>query len=175
MKPLDLDFRRTRPASAWGGWLLLAIAAAFTVDLVYSWQAARAALAQTEARLAQQARSGGGPARAAPGRRPVSADEIKLARETMQRLQLPWDPLFGALEGAANNRIALAAIEPDPKSGTVVISGQAESYPAVLDYVVQLRRTRALAGAHLVKYEVRPDDPQRPVAFAVSASWGGKS
>ena len=155
--------------------MLLAIAAAFAADLGYSWHAASDALAQAETRLARQARAGGASARAAPDRRPPSAEEIKLARETIQRLQLPWDPLFGALEAAASGSIALAAIEPDAKSGTVVISGQAENYPAVLDYVVQLRQTKALGGPHLVRHEVRPDDPQRPIAFAVSAAWGGKS
>ena len=169
-KPLDLDFRQVRAASPWAGWLMLAIAAAFLADLGHAWQGARQTIARAEARLAQQAQAGALP-RTAPSAPLPSREEMAVARETIDRLQLPWDPLFGALEGAATGEVALAAIEPDPANGKVVISGQARSFPAVLDYVGKLRGAPALARAHLVRHEARPDDPQRPVAFAVAAEW----
>lgn len=173
LKPLDLDFRRTRPASPWAGWVMLALAVLFMMDLGYSYYAARASLADTEARLAKQARTPGGPARASASHRSATPEEIALARETVQRLSIPWDNLFGALESAATDRVSLTAIEPDVKAGTVVISGEGKDYPAVLDYVVRLQGAKALQRPHLVKHEFRANDPQRPVTFAVSASWGG--
>ena len=171
LRPLDLDFRRARPASPWAGWVLLAVATLFIADLGYSYFSARASVKDTEARLARQTRAQGAAGRVAVTQRAATAEEIALARETVQRLSLPWDTLFGALESAATDRVSLVAIEPDVKSGTVVISGEARDYPAVLDYVVRLQGAKALQRPHLVKHELRPSDSKRPVAFAVSAAW----
>jgi len=89
----------------------------------------------------------------------------------VQRLSLPWDGLFSALESAASDQVALLAIEPDPRSGTVVISGTSKDYLAALTYVLNLRRDEKLGRVQLVRHEVKQNEPQRPVAFAVSASW----
>ena len=62
-------------------------------------------------------------------------------RETVQRLSLPWDELFSALESAASDKVALAGIEPDPRNGTVTISGDSKDYLAALSYVLNLSRT----------------------------------
>ena len=102
----------------------------------------------------------------------ILCEMASAARETYQRLATPWEKLFGALESAASDRVTLVAVEPDAKSGTVKISGEGRDYPAVLDYVVQLRANPTLAGAHLVKHEARQDGPQGSVAFSVAAAWG---
>ena len=67
-------------------------------------------------------------------------------RETVQRLSLPWDQLFSALESAASDKVALAAIEPDPRAGTVTISGDGKDYLAALSYVLNLSRTEGWSG-----------------------------
>ena len=92
-------------------------------------------------------------------------------RETVDRLGLPWDTLFGALESAATDQVALLGIEPDPKAGTVVISGDSKDYLAALSYVLNLGRAGALSRVQLVRHEAKPNDPQGPVSFAVSAAW----
>jgi hypothetical protein len=172
MTRLELDFRRTRRAAPWAGWTLLAMALLFIGDLAYTYNAARASLANAEARLAKIGRPVDG---ARPGmRRSATPEEIAAARETYQRLAMPWNQLFGALESAATERVTLVAVEPDAKTGTVKISGEGKDYPAVLDYVVQLRAAPTLAGAHLVKHELRQDGPQPSVAFSVAATWGGE-
>jgi hypothetical protein len=168
MARLELDFRRSRRAAPWTGWILLALAVLLIGDLAHSYQAASAALAGTEARLAKVAR----PAQNAGMRLPkATPDELAAARETYQRLATPWEQLFGALESAATERVTLVAVEPDARSGTVKISGEGRDYPAVLDYVVHLRASPTLAGAHLVKHEARQDGAQ-PIAFSVAAAWG---
>lgn len=169
VKPLDLEFRGGRPPSLLGSALLI-LAVLFLADLGRSFHTAREAVAGAEAGLAQQARARGA-GRPAASRLTATPEEVALARETVQRLQMPWDTLFGALEAAASNEVVLAGIEPDAKSGTVLVSGEAASYPAALEYVVRLREGKALRNAHLVKHELR-DGAQRPVAFTVSASWG---
>ena len=169
MARLELDFRRTRRAAPWAGWALLALAVLLTGDLAHGYYAARVTLASTQARLAKVER----PMQNAGMRaRKATPEEITAARETYQRLATPWEQLFGALESAATERVTLVAVEPDARSGTVKISGEGRDYPAVLDYVVKLRATPALAGAHLVKHEARQDGPQPSIAFSVAAAWG---
>jgi hypothetical protein len=171
VKQLDLDFRKTRPASPWAGWVMLAIAVAFTADLGVSYYRVREASGWKEARLARLGPQASGANRAGTPSRNISAEEIAFARETIRRLSVPWDDLFGALESTVTDKIALLAIEPDPKSGTVVISGDGQDYVSALDYIAQLGRTEVLTHVHLVKHELRQDEPRQPVGFSVSASW----
>jgi len=165
MQRLSLDFRRTRPASPWIRWTLLTIAIAFAAELGVSYVGVREAVAQKEARLAKLQRPGSG------GFRNVSPEEVNLARETIQRLAMPWDNLFNALESTPTDKVALLAIEPDAKSGTVVISGEGKDYAAALDYASQLGRAKTLSHVYLVKHEVRQTDPRQSVTFTISASW----
>ena len=90
-----------------------------------------------------------------------------------QRLSLPWDQLFRALESAASDKVALAAIEPDPRAGTVTISGDGKDYLAALSYVLNLSRTEGLERVQLVRHEQK-NEGGGAVSFAVSAAWGAK-
>ena len=74
-------------------------------------------------------------ARIAPHGKAASADEVAAARETVQRLSLPWGKLFAAIEGAASDQVALLAIEPDTKNGTVKISGDSKEYLAAFERI----------------------------------------
>ena len=169
MRPLALDFRRSTEAAPWAGWALLALALLFVADLGQTYLEARATLAVAESRLVKLTRPADG---SRPGARTATPAEIAAARETYHRLAMPWNELFGALEGAATDRVSLVAIEPDAKSGTVTITGEAHDYLAALDYVVRLRQSPTLAGAHLVKHDARPGGPPGAVGFAVAARWG---
>ena len=101
----------------------------------------------------------------------ASPEELALARDTVERLGLPWTKLFAALEAAANDQVALLAIEPDTKNGTVKITGDSKDYLAALGYVLNLSQADALSNVQLVRHEVKQNDPQRPVAFSISAAW----
>jgi hypothetical protein len=187
MQRLELDFVRRPPAAPAAGPLLLALAAAFTANLMLNWSETRAAVREKETRIAALMRiSGverapGVPARvgAGAGRTPgtsvqPSADELAAAAETVRRISLSWDGLFAALEAASSDKIALLGVEPDPKSRTVLITGEGKDYAAALAYVVELRRAGALARVHLVHHETKRDDPQKAVAFSIAASWSDK-
>lgn len=171
MQRLELDFRRSRAASPWPGRLVLAAALACALDVGYSYYQMReveAGLQAQASRLQPQAAAG----RTAPR---ASAEEVQAARETVERIGLPWERLFAAIEAAATPEVALTGVEPDPKSGTVVISGDSKSYLAALTYVLNLGRQEGLREVRLVRHEAKGDDPQGPVSFAISAAWtGGK-
>jgi hypothetical protein len=163
MNRLGLDFVR-RARSPWPGRLLLAVALALSLDVALSYKGLSASIALNEAKLAQ-AQPRGAPARK------LSAEEVAAVRETVDRLGMPWDRLFAALESASSDQVALLGIEPDPKAGTVVISGDSKDYLAALSYVLSLSRAEALNRVQLVRHEVKANDPHAPVSFAVSAGW----
>jgi Tfp pilus assembly protein PilN len=164
MNKLDLNFSKARGGSPWLGRLLLGVAALVMVDAGMGYQAAKNALRENEARLAKHAPAG----RAAK----ASPQEVAAVRDTVQRLSLPWDELFMALESAAHDRVALVAIEPDVRAATVKISGDGKDYLSALSYVANLSRTEGLGAVQLVRHEQKANDPNGPVSFAVSAAWG---
>ena len=164
MKRLEINFVGRGARSPWAGRVLLAVALAMCVDLAMSYRDLQASLELNRAKIAQAE------PRTAPARK-VGAEEVALARETLDRLAMPWDRLFGALESAASDQVALLGIEPDPKAGTVVISGDSKDYLAALSYVLNLGRAEALQRVQLVRHEAKAGDPQGPVSFAVSAAW----
>ena len=169
MQPLKIDFHRTRRAAPWAGALLATLAAALSLEVAVSYQRAQQATAAAERRLATVGRQAERMRAAAP-QSGATRDEVAAAREIHQRLATPWDKLFGALESSANGKIVLVGIEPDPKAGTELISGEGPDYLAALNYVLDLERGGTLLRPHLVRHE-RRDEGRGSVAFAVSASW----
>jgi hypothetical protein len=158
---LDLDFVARRRASPWVGRVLLAVAATLCADMGLQYHDLSKAISLGEKNLAKVGR----PAKA------VSAEEVAAARETVQRLSLPWTRLFTAIESAASDKVALTAIEPDPRTGTVKIMGDSKDYLAALTYVLNLSQAEGLASVQLLRHEQRRES----VGFTISASWGGQS
>ena len=164
MKKLEINFVGRGARSPWAGRVLLAVALALSLEAGVSYKDVRASLELNNAKIAA-ARP-----RTAPVAK-VSPEETAVVRETVDRLGLPWNNLFAALESAASEKVALLGIEPDPKSGTVVISGDSKDYLAALSYVLNLSQAQALSHVQLVRHEVKQNDPQGTVSFAVSAAW----
>jgi biopolymer transport protein ExbD len=162
MHKLQIDFRDTRQRSPWIGRVMLAVAALVALDAGLSYRTAKNTLAENQSRLAQRTTGKGAPK--------VSPQEVAAVRETVQRLTLPWDDLFAAIESAASDKVALAAIEPDPRNGTVTITGDGKDYLAALSYVLNLSHTEGMNRVQLVRHEQKNEG----VNFAVSAAWSAK-
>ncbi|HEY5899652.1 MAG TPA: PilN domain-containing protein [Burkholderiales bacterium] len=163
MQRIELDFIRRRPASRWAGRVLLAVALGMAGDLALTYVQLERSVKSNAALVARAQPQKAG--------RTVSKEEVALAKDTVERLALPWSKLFAALESAANDQVALLAIEPDTKSGTVTISGDSKDYLAALTYVLNLSRADTLSHVQLVRHEVKKNDPQHPVAFSIQAAW----
>jgi hypothetical protein len=163
MQRIALDFVRRAPRSRWAGRVLLAVALGVAGDMAFTYAQLDRAVKANEAVVA----------RAQPRKAVAQAspEELALARDTVERLGLPWTKLFAALESATTDQVALLAIEPDTKSGTVKISGDSKDYLAALGYVLNLSQADALSNVQLVRHELKQNDPQRPVAFSISAAW----
>lgn len=164
MKRLEINFVGRGARSPWAGRVLLAVALALSLDVAVSYKDLRASLQLNQAKIAKAQ------PRPAPERK-IAPEEVATVRETVNRLGMPWDKLFGALEGAASDQVALLGIEPDPNAGTVMISGDSKDYLAALSYVLNLSQAEALTRVQLVRHEVNAKDPQGPVSFTVSAAW----
>jgi len=160
---LQIDFRRAPQRSPWAARVLMAVSAAIALDAALAYHDARQVIERNREALARVQPASGAPR--------ASKEEVALARDTVERLATPWAGLFGALESAASDQVALLAVEPDSKAGKVLISGEGKDYLAALTYVLNLSRAEALSGVQLVRHEMKPEDPQRPVSFAVSATW----
>lgn len=169
MRPLELDFAGDYSSSRWAGWAILAVSILFAVDLSRSFVAVRDEAAQLEARLGRS----GMTKDIEPGRAPRAAapEEFAEARAVVARFATPWSTLFAAVESVQLDEITLLAIEPDPASGNVQISGEARNYLALLTFVGQLERQPGLTRVHLARHEVRESEPRRPLSFTVSAQW----
>jgi hypothetical protein len=168
MQAIQIDFCRTRRAPRWIAPVLMLVALGFAADVGVSFIKERTAFLKNERALAAL-----DPRSYRPARK-VTAEEIAAAKDSLQRLSMPWDRLFGALEAAASDQVALLSIQPDPKTGTVLISGDSKDYLAALTYVLNLDRTDALDKVQMVRHEAK-QDAGKAVAFSISAQWSEKA
>lgn len=171
MQRLELDFRAAPAPSRWAGLLLLAVAVALSADVAIAYRSARDAVAEKEMRLSAlepRARDAVTTRISTAG---AGAEEIAAARDAIQRLATPWDNLFGALEAANSEQVALLAIEPEAKSGSALISAESKDYLAALNYVLALQAAPTLKRVRLVKHELVGRGASGTVRFSVSVSW----
>ena len=166
MPALDLDFVLRRPT--WPAWLLLAVGLVLAADALFGYISARDQIQDLQRR-----RAGPQLAAAAP-KEPLSEQtrrELDAARQVLQELALPWDPLFRSIEASIGADTALLAIEPDAGKRIVRISGEARSYLEILNFMLRLEDLQVLTGVHLLNHQIREEVAERPVQFTLSASW----
>ena len=166
MTPKLLLEYQQKPRAAWVGWALLGMALLMAIDVSVRKDEAEEQLAvwqspQKQAAVATDARTTG----------QTTEDQMQQALVVVEQLALPWSPLFNAIERAHTDTVALLAVQPDAQRRSVTIIGEAKGYEDVLAYVARLREEARLKNVYLVGNEVREDQPQRPVAFTVSADW----
>jgi len=100
----------------------------------------------------------------------LSEEAGRVARE----LGTPWTKLLAELEAASHDsagQIALLSVEPDHAKHNVRITGESRDLPLVLAYVQRLQTSALLRYPMLDSHDVKTDDPQRPVRFAMTAEW----
>jgi hypothetical protein len=102
---------------------------------------------------------------------PEVRDQIKKANAVLQQMNVPWSELFAAIESAENGQIALLAVQPDARSHSVLMAGEAKDLPTALAYLERLERTKRLRDVVLMTHEVKSKEPGQPVAFTLSAAW----
>ena len=172
MRKLDLDYQQTSRRATWSAWVLLLAGFALCGEMGLSYVRLEREMKGLEnflgaAGMAREAAHRGSPQNYSPV-------ELAAARETIERIAVPWDELFNAVETVKAEHIALLAIEPDPKSGTLNLSGEARDYPALLTYVARLEKAKPLHDVYLLHHEIRQSN-LRALTFLITARWGGRT
>lgn len=99
------------------------------------------------------------------------AGEWSRAAKVAQELAAPWAPLFGVLEGAAGQPVALLSLEPDGARHELVLTGEARNFAALLDYYRYLQKQPMLNTVALKTHQVNRQDRDKPVRFRITAHW----
>jgi hypothetical protein len=169
-RSVELDFvARRRPVTlVSAALLLLGAAAAVAAYMEYRYlDGRRAAL---ELRLDAALRSAHRDPAADVRAQGMSAEAGRIAQE----LGTPWTELLAELEAASGesaSQVAVLSIEPDHAKRLVHITGESRDLPTALAYVQRLQKSTLLRYPMLDSHDVKNDDPQRPVRFALSAEW----
>jgi len=169
MKPLALDYLNANPRRHFAAYVLAAVALGYALDVGLRHVRLKTELKELETQVAART-AVSGERRGIGTPQPVSAEEYESARDTAKRLTTPWVRLFGALEAAQTDRVALLSVTPDAERRTVSILGEARDYLAALSYVANLGEQKSLRSVRLSRHEIRPGSA-KSVAFTVSAAW----
>jgi Tfp pilus assembly protein PilN len=175
MRALTLDFRRDKRPH---GWINVALLIAGVAAVGYAGWSAWQLSADGSALDAKLASLSKKPERKAPQR--AGADSQQFEREARvlanvaAELNMPWNPLFRALEEAPQ-KIALLSIEPDAHKRELILTGEAKDFTEMLDYVRYLQRQVMLSGIALQTHQINQQDRDKPVRFRITAGWTARS
>lgn len=91
-----------------------------------------------------------------------------------QELTIPWERLFGAIEGARTESITLLSIEPDARNRVLRLTAQASSYTEALGFIERLGHRQPLTEVILDSHEAQPPaNSDGPVHVVLQARWSG--
>jgi hypothetical protein len=167
---VNVDFVGRRPAVTLTGGLLLLLGVGAAVGAGIEYQRLEARRAGLELKL--EAVSRRGEHQAAQDSESAALNEE--AARVAQQLGTPWTKLLAELEAASHDsagQIALLSVEPDQAKHNVHITGESRDLPVALAYVQRLQGSSLLRYPMLDSHDVRTDDPQHPVRFAMTAEW----
>lgn len=165
---VDFSNRRSRVTLAGALLLLLGASAAAATYAEYRFMQARRAGLELKLEAATRRN------RHEPGLDARAAGFAEAAGRMAEQLGTPWTKLLAELEGASRDssgQIAVLSIEPDSAKHIVHITGESKDLPLALAYVQRLQGSTLLRYPMLDSHEVKADDPQRPVRFAMTAEW----
>ena len=175
---LELDFRR--PAASrgrWIGWgaLVAAVLGVVVVSDVYSdvtqtHDVARSRHEAIEARAQVDSRSRDTNRSAAASDEQTLSD-IRRANAVIERLAVPWDDLFEAIERADARELGLLALSPNARDRTIQLAGEARTMDELLAYMDRMAKQARLRQVHLMSYSVTAREGVTVVSFTLAATW----
>lgn len=173
MKAIDIDFGwRRHSKGRVAGIVLLAVAVAGVGVQTWAYLGLRAEADTWQADRSRLDRLASAPsAKNSPEGRERLRAELQLSNRIIDKLDTPWDALFGTVEATADKQAILLGVEPDAERREVRLTGEAKDAAAMLDYLRELRRAPALRNAHLTGHQINVQDSQRPVRFTIEAGW----
>jgi hypothetical protein len=167
---IALDFAGARVRTSFVSVMLLVIGLAAAAAACLQYRAIEARRAGLELRLEALLRH----SQHDPATDQRTARVAQEAGRVALELGTPWTGLLAELEVASRDLkgdIAVLSVEPDHEKHRVHITAESRDLPLALAYVQTLQASRSLRYPMLDSHEVRSDDPQRPVRFAMTAEW----
>jgi hypothetical protein len=169
---LALDFRPRRRAGSWIGASILIVGVIAAVAAAEHYKALEDRRAALEAGLRERARAKPAGQRAEAGASRDALQRRQNARRAVVRaLGRPWDALYGDIETASVDDVALLAVEPDPRRGDVRIAGEARDAQALHGYVAVLESTPSLGRVSLAQHETVGAGAPGALRFVLVARW----
>ncbi|MCW5620289.1 MAG: hypothetical protein KIS79_04190 [Burkholderiales bacterium] len=102
---------------------------------------------------------------------PEMREQIRKANEVLAQINVPWSGLFASIEAAQDEDVALLAVQPDVRTRSVAISGQARDMTSVLAYMTRLEHDARLREVILANHAVKVQEAGQPVEFTLAARW----
>ncbi len=102
---------------------------------------------------------------------PAIERQIKRASSVLDDLELPWEPLFAAVEGAGPTGLGLLGLAPDAPTKALHITGQARTLDDVLRYIDRLNQQPLLQEVHLISYAQVQHNAEPAIQFTIGAKW----
>jgi len=167
---VNVDFVARRSRVTLAGALLLLLGASAAAGSYAEYRLMQARRVGLELKLEAATRRN----RHEPGLDARNAGFAEAAGRMAEQLGTPWTQLLAELETASRDsagQIAVLSIEPDPVKHNVRITGESKDLPLALAYVQRLQASSLLRYPMLDSHDVKTDDAQRPVRFAMSAEW----
>lgn len=105
-------------------------------------------------------------------RKPTITDaQAAAVNGAIAQLNLPWQQLLDAVEGATPKTIALVSLEPDAKKSTVKGMAEAKTSDDMIAYIERLKQQPFFSAVILTRHEVNEQDPNKPLRFQYEAQW----
>lgn len=144
-------------------------AAALSLGLKEQIETARAAL------HAQRGASSGKDAARATSLPLLTAPQAVAWNRMVRQLNTPWSALLDALESATPEDVAVVAIEPDARQGTIRLLVEARTLDMLLVYAGTLRALEQFDSVNLVKHETNDQDQNRPLRLSLDIRFKDRS
>ena len=171
---LGIDFGPRTRSSAWWGIAILLAGLMATIAVVERHRALDEERERLEAGMRERGRSKPtAPLRSPSATQDVAQRQNNARRSVVRALGRPWEQLFTDIEAAASDRIALLALEPDPRRGEVRLAGEAREPQALYDYIAALERTGSMSRVSLTQHEAVRDSSAGAVRFVLIGVWQG--
>jgi hypothetical protein len=167
---VNVDFASRRSPLSLGGVVLLLVGACAAAGSYAEYRSVQARRAGLELKLEAVTRAN----RYDPSLDARTAGFAEAAGHMADELGTPWTKLLAELEEAgrdSSGRVALLSIEPDAVKHKVHITGESKDLPLALAYVERLQASSLLRYPMLDSHELKSDDAQHPVRFAMTAEW----
>jgi Tfp pilus assembly protein PilN len=99
---------------------------------------------------------------------PAQAASVNSA---IRKLNVPWEEILDAIEGAGMPKVALLELRHDVSSRQIVAVAEAANSDAMFAYMRKLQVQPMLTAVYLSNHQVSELDKNKPVRFEFSAKW----